>query len=128
MEVGMFLASVSEQGFQYVVGNQILYQVVGGQSTRPFLNLDSGNCLELLENGVCEGGLEVWNIEGMKVNCVNRDGFDPSLAMSSCSDEESKGSEMLGIQPLAAFREQGGSYSMSLDWVVERVILFFSLM
>ena len=57
MEMGMFLVSVLEQRFEFVVGNQILYQVVGGQlSTRPILNLDSGNSLELLENGVGEGG------------------------------------------------------------------------
>jgi hypothetical protein len=54
--MGIFLVSVSEQRFEFV-GNQILYQVVGGQqSTRPILNLDSGNSLELLENGVGEGG------------------------------------------------------------------------
>jgi hypothetical protein len=55
MEVGMFLTSVSEQRFESNVGNQILYQVVGGeQSTGPMLNLNSRNSLELLENGVGE--------------------------------------------------------------------------
>lgn len=78
--------------------NQILYQVVGGQqSVRPILNLYYGSSMELLENGVGEGGLQGWNIEGMKVNSVSGDGFDPSLAVVSCSDEESKGSEMLDI-------------------------------
>jgi hypothetical protein len=35
--MGMFLVSVSEQRFEFVVGNQILYQVVGGQRVQdPF--------------------------------------------------------------------------------------------
>lgn len=38
--------------------NQTLYEVVGGEkSTRPMLNLNSWNYLELLDNRVGEGGL-----------------------------------------------------------------------
>lgn len=62
MEVGMLLTSVLEQRFESNVGNQIIYQVVGGeQSAGPMLKFNSGNSLELLENGVGEGGLEGQN-------------------------------------------------------------------
>jgi hypothetical protein len=37
------------------------------------------------------------------------------------TEEESRGREMLDIHPLATIREQGGSYSVSSYWAVERV-------
>jgi hypothetical protein len=49
------------------------------------------------------------------------DVFDPSLAVVNSTEEESRGSEMLDIHPLATIKEQGGSYSVSSYWVVERV-------
>jgi hypothetical protein len=52
--------------------------------------------------------------------------FDPSLAMVNCTNEESRLSEMLDIHLLVTIGEQGGSYSMSLDWVVERVYICLS--
>jgi hypothetical protein len=98
--------------------------VVGQQSSRPILNIDYGNSLELLENRVGAMRLEGWNLEGMKVNYVNRDGFDPSVVAVSYLAEENKGSEMLDIHPHAAIREQRGSYLVSSNWVVEMVIFF----
>jgi hypothetical protein len=65
---------------------------------------------------VWEGGFE-----GNKGRFYCGDVFDPSLAMVTCTEEESRGSEILDIYPLAAIGEQGGSYSVSSDWMVERV-------
>jgi hypothetical protein len=91
----------------------------------------------LLENGVGEGGFEGQNFEGMMLNSLNGDGFEvdkslfscgdvthPSLVLVTCPYEESKGSEPLNIHPLAVVEEQGVPYSMSSNWVVERVIFF----
>lgn len=36
------------------------------------------------------------------------DVFDPSLVVVTCTDEESKGREMLDIHPLTAVGKQGG--------------------
>jgi hypothetical protein len=45
----------------------------------------------------------------------------PSLAVVTCSGEESKGSVPLNIHSLAVVEEKIVSYSMSSNWVVERV-------
>jgi len=118
--VGMFLESVLELRVQSVLGNQNLYQVVGEpQSIGPILNLGAGNSMELVENEEGEGGFE-----GNKGRFCCGGVFDSSLAVVNCTEEQNMGSEMLDIYPLATVGEQGGSYSMSLDWVVVRVIFF----
>ena len=59
LEVGMFLENVLQHRVESVLGNQNLYQVVGGQHRiGPILNLATGNSLELVENGVGGGDFE----------------------------------------------------------------------
>lgn len=80
LEVGMFLESFLEQRVESVLGNQNLYQVVGGQRiTIPILNFVSWNSLAL-ENGVGKGGFE-----GNKGRLYCGDVFDPSLAVVICT-------------------------------------------
>jgi hypothetical protein len=39
-------------------------------------------------------------------------------------EDERWGSEMMDIQPMVVLGQQEGSYSVALDWVVERVMEF----
>lgn len=48
----------------------------------------------------------------------------PYLSMVTCLDEEGIGREPLNIYPLIVVEEQGVNYSVSSDWVVERVKIF----
>ena len=78
----------------------------------------SGTSLALVEN---EG---VWGFVGSKDSLCCGVVVDPVMAMVTCTEEENRGSAMLDIHPLVVLGEKGGSYLVSLDWVVERVIFF----
>jgi hypothetical protein len=56
-----------------------------------------------------------------KTNFSCGDETHPYLAVVTCSDEESKGREPLNIHLLAVVEDQGVHYSVSSNWVVERV-------
>lgn len=80
-----------------------------------------------------EGSIEGQNLKVVQANWLNEDEIEngllcscgdvhhPSMAVVTYPGEEVKGREPLDVHPLAVVEELGVPYSVSLDWVVERV-------
>jgi hypothetical protein len=108
LEMGMFLGSVSEQRMVSELGNHILYHWVDGQQIY-------GTSLAFVENGEGIGGFE-----GSKGSFCG-DVVDLALVVVTCTKEVGGVRCWIFIHLLKFRKKEGGSYSASSNWAVERL-------